>query len=335
MVGYPYFDWIQIEISSYCNASCIYCPHTAYRKYWKDRYLPVEVFNNLIPAFPKTRLIYLQGWGEPFTHPHFFEMLRLAKDAGCMVGTTSNATLLNREMIKRLVNERLDIIGFSLAGVDENNDSIRQGTRLKQVLECIDGIEREKNKCGADTPKIHIAYMLMRSRLVDLEKLPLFLGNTGASETVISSLSLVVSSEMEAETILAKDEKEYSELRNILFEVRDSSYKKGAPVHYHLVSPFPREFSCGENVGKAIVIGSNGNVAPCVMKQIPAKGEKFHYFRGRRRIIDDLAFGSITDDTMNNIFNRKAYKQFVRNFRRAKIPEPCRYCLKQSIDNLV
>jgi MoaA/NifB/PqqE/SkfB family radical SAM enzyme len=124
-----------VEISSYCNASCIYCPHSAYRNNWQNRYLPTATFRNLIPAFAKTNLVYLQGWGEPFTHPGFFEMLRLAKKACCMVGTTTNGNLLNTEIVEKLVSQGLDVIGFSLAGVDEKNDKIRRGTRIKKVLE--------------------------------------------------------------------------------------------------------------------------------------------------------------------------------------------------------
>jgi MoaA/NifB/PqqE/SkfB family radical SAM enzyme len=117
--NYPQLDWIQVEISSYCNASCIYCPHFAYRKNWQNRYRPIEAFRNLIPAFRKTELVYLQGWGEPFTHPQFFEMLQIAKAAGCRVGTTTNGILIGRETIEKMVSQGLDIIGFSLAGVDK------------------------------------------------------------------------------------------------------------------------------------------------------------------------------------------------------------------------
>ena len=252
-----------------------------------------------------------------------------------MVGTTTNATLLSQEIIERLINENLDIIGFSLAGVDENNDSIRKGTRLKQVLECMEIFQNAKNKYGSDTPKLHIAYMLMRSRLVDLEKLPAFLGNTGVAETVINSLSLAVSPEMEAESILATGEEEYSDLRKALFEVQEASSKKGVPVYYQIASPFQKNFNCGENVGNAVVIGSDGRVAPCVMKQIPAKGENYHFFRGQKYKMEDLTFGNIADDALKDIYNREVYKQFVRKFRRGKRPGPCRTCLKQSIDSLL
>ncbi len=323
-----------MEVSSHCDASCIYCPHTAYKEQWQNRYLPMEAFQNLIPAFVKTRLVYLQGWGEPCTHPHFFDMLRMAKKADCMVGTTTNGTLINQKLIEKLVNEGLDIIGFSLAGVDEKNDLIRKGTQLKQILECIDQINRIKNKLETDNPKIHLAYMLLRSGLNDLEKIPAFLGNTGASETVISSLSLVVNPPMEAESILVSDKNEYLELKHRLIEVRDASANQGAKVHFHIVSPNPKQIYCSENISQAIVVGSDGKISPCVMAQIPTKGENFYYFKGQKQILQSCTFGNILNDSLNNIWNKKEYKHFVRTFLRDEAPTFCQNCLKRFIDNL-
>ena len=76
---YPPLDWIQVEISSLCNGKCIYCPHTEYRGNWQSRLLPMELYLRIIPALKKTKLVHLQGWGEPFTHPDFIDFLRLAK----------------------------------------------------------------------------------------------------------------------------------------------------------------------------------------------------------------------------------------------------------------
>ena len=330
---YPNLDWIQVEISSYCNGKCIYCPHTEYKKNWQNRYLPMEVFQNLIPALAKTRLVYLQGWGEPFTHPHFFDMLRIAKKAGCMVGTTTNGMLLNRGNIERLVNEDLDVIGFSLAGVDENNNSVRKGTQIKRVLECIDEIHKAKSKYLVDRPQIHIAYMLMRSGLDDLVKLPKFLANAGIAQTVISSLSLVVNPAMEAESILASGEVEFLELKNRLFDVRKAAVNLGTEVHFHIVSPFMEEFHCGENIGCAIVVGTDGSVSPCVMAQVPVEGENSYYFRGRRQKLRKLSFGNIGDDSLNTIWHRKEYKRFVGTFLRGEPPAFCLNCLKRFISN--
>lgn len=329
----PYLDWIQVEISSYCNASCIYCPHTIYRGNWQNKYLSIEYFRNLIPAFRKASLVYLQGWGEPFTHPRFFEMLEIAKAAGCKVGTTTKGTLLNRETIEKMVSEESDVIGFSIAGLDKKNDSIRKGTRIKKVLKCIEEIHRVKARFGLDIPEIHIDYMLLRSGLDDIDKIPAFLGNVGASQTVVSSLSYIASPEMETEYIHASGEAGYFELKERLKEVRSNAALKGVDVHFHIVSPVRKNFSCIKNIPKAVDVGSDGSISPCVMKQIPVRGENYHYFRGQRQQQQNLSFGNINKNSLNTIWYGQDYQQFIREFRQGQTPTKCKNCLKTCVDN--
>ena len=129
-------DWIQVEVTSRCNAECIYCPRTVYGKTWDNRSLPLELFERLIPAFGKTGLVHLQGWGEPLLHPALPDMVAAAKAAGVRVGTTTNGMLLDTVRARALVNAGLDIMAFSLAGTSAAyNDRIRGGTRLDAVLE--------------------------------------------------------------------------------------------------------------------------------------------------------------------------------------------------------
>jgi MoaA/NifB/PqqE/SkfB family radical SAM enzyme len=331
--SYPSLDWIQVEISSYCNGKCIYCPHTEYQKNWENRYLPMEFFQNLIPAFAKTNLVHLQGWGEPFTHPDFFDMLRAAKKVGCVVGTTTNGSLLSREKIEALVNEDLDLIGFSLAGVDEKNDSIRRGTSIGKTLECIDEIHKAKAKYRTDKPKIHLAYMLMRSGVDDLDKLPDFLANAGVTQAVISSLSLVVNAEMEAESVFSLPKSEFLELKDRLLQVRAVSENLGTEVHFHIVSPFMEKFHCMENAARAIVVGSDGSVFPCVMAQIPVKGENEHYFRKQKHRLRKMNLGNIGEDSLNEIWHRKEYRRFLRTYRSGTSPSFCMNCLKGFSDD--
>jgi MoaA/NifB/PqqE/SkfB family radical SAM enzyme len=332
---YPQLDWIQVEISSYCNAGCIYCPHCAFQTNWQNRFLSLEAFNNLVPAFGKTRLVFLQGWGEPFTHPQFFEMLKIAKAAGCRVGTTTNGNILGRGLIEKLVDQQLDIIGFSLAGVNEKNDTIRKGTRIKKVLACMAEINSAKEKYGSDNPEIHIAYMLLRSSLNDLERLPQFLENTGAAQTVVSSLSYVVNPEMQKESILASNEKEYSELKDRLIEVKREAVKRNADIHFHIVSPLQNHFYCSENIPRAVVVGSDGSLSPCVMKQIPVRGDNYYFVNNQKHLQQNLSFGNIQKESLNTIWHHRQYRQFMRKFCNGKGPVVCQSCLKKQIENFI
>lgn len=320
-----------MEVSSFCNAECIYCPHTEYRNNWQNRLLSVELYRNLIPAFGKTRLVYLQGWGEPFTNPQFMEFLRLAKKAGCMVGTTTNGTLLDSEKISELIDEGLDIIGFSLAGVDEQNDSVRKGTQISKVLKCIDEIHRIKDSKSVDNPRIHIAYMLLRSGFKDIHKLPAFLKNAGVDQTVISSLAFVVNKVMEKETLLASSEQEYRELLNSFSEIKKEAESNDIDIAFNIVSPLMEESSCSENIERALVIGSDGSVSPCVMGLIPVAGENFFYFIGNKIRLEKLVFGNISEETLNKVWNKEEYKNFIRSHRNNDCRRLCEYCQKHFI----
>jgi MoaA/NifB/PqqE/SkfB family radical SAM enzyme len=331
---YPDLDWIQVEVSSYCNADCIYCPRSAFRKNWQKRHLPIEVFNKLIPAFAKTKLIHLQGWGEPFLHPDFFTMLKTAKKAGCLVGTTTNATVLDEDTIDRLVAEGLDVIGFSLAGIDEKNDMIRRGTSIKKTLACIEAFQQAKSRYGTATPKIHVAYMLLHSGLPDLEKVPQFLADCGVDQTVISSLTLTVSPFMDEESRLLQAAEDFIQLKQRLLEVKSAARKRGSDVHFHMVAPQLSDFNCSENVARAIVVSSDGRIAPCVFTCMPVQGENFYYFKGQKKIQQNLSYGSIRTEDLNIIWHRKAYREFIRLHDHGRTPAVCRYCYKGSVEDL-
>lgn len=326
---YPSLDWIQVDISSICESKCIYCPHTEYKNNWQDRLLPIELFEKIVPAFKKTKLLFLQGWGEPFTNPQFVDFLRLAKNAGCMTGTTTNGMLLDTEKIKELVNEGLDIICFSLAGIDQKNDGVRKGTRISHVLKCIEDVHRIKNSCSADKPEIHIAYMLLNSRLDDLDKIPAFSENAGISQTVISSLSLLVNPAMAKESLAVSGKEEFKELADRFNEVKKDAERRDTDIFFNIVTPFMKKSFCSENTGQALVAGSDGRIFPCIMGCLPVKGDNYCYFNGNMQKIENISFGNIADEPLNEIWNKKDYKNFIKSLNRGGATGNfCNNCLK-------
>lgn len=43
---------------------------------WKEvSQMTIETFKTLLPVIADTKMIHLQEWGEPFLHPHLFEMI--------------------------------------------------------------------------------------------------------------------------------------------------------------------------------------------------------------------------------------------------------------------
>ncbi len=321
------FDWIQVEVTSYCNALCVYCPRTVFKESWQDRHLSLETFKRLKPVLSRTDLVHLQGWGEPFLNPEFFEIAAFAKQAGCKVGTTTNATLLNEERIRKVIETGIDILAFSLAGTGESNDIIRKGTSLKKVLKAIETLSREKEKRGKTAPEIHLAYMLFRSGMAELESLPGLLEGLGVSQVVVSTLDFVPTEELRNEAVIPTTREEYEELCSHLDRLVEAGREKGLSVHYHLVSPEKRKDVCTENIQKALCISSDGAVTPCVYTNLRVSGT-YYDLQGKKVGYERMVFGNIRERDVKDIWKGKSYEAFRRSFCKRELASTCQKCPK-------
>ncbi len=321
------WDWIQVEVTSSCNASCTYCPRTAFQSFWADRHMPLARFEKLRPAFPRSRMVHLQGWGEPLLNPGVFDMIRMAKEAGTAVGTTTNGTRLDAEHARRLAESGIDLVAFSLAGTAQGHDAARPGTRLENVLKAIRTLRQARDGRGAERPTIHVAYMLLRSGLDELDGLPSLLKDEGVSQVVISVLDFVPSPALCGESLTPSDAAEHDRLRSRLEEVKSGAAALGLPVHYHLGHPERRGKVCAENVQRAIYVSADGAVSPCVYLGVPAT-EASLFVRGTGRPYRGVRFGGVDDAPLESIWNRDDYAAFRRAFSEGDPPEPCRDCPK-------
>ncbi len=323
----PGFDWMQIEITTRCNASCYYCPRTTYRNSWDNRDLSLDNFKKLLPVMASTKMVHLQGWGEPFLHPHFFEMIALAKKTGCKVGTTTNGMLLNRRRIDQLVKSGIDHVAFSLTGIGEKNDLARHGAQFTRVLQAISGLAAQKRALRVETPTISIAYLLLRSHLPDIDKLIPALAGTGTQQVVISTLDFVSNKNLWKERLTPANQAQYQELKSLFDELEKEAEKKGIGLFYNLILPCAEGRVCAENPRRALFVSSDGSVSPCVFSNIPATGS-FYKIDGGESPYPRLTFGSIADDSLPAIWKSVNYREFRKSFGLRSYPL-CRSCPKR------
>jgi MoaA/NifB/PqqE/SkfB family radical SAM enzyme len=261
-------------------------------------------------------------------------MVAIAKRAGCRVGTTTNGMLLNREKIEKMVESRLDIIAFSLAGTGEENDRIRKGTRLAKVLEAMRALSEEKRKRRVETPAIHIAYMLFRSGIGNLRDLPHLLEGCGVSDVVISFLDFIPCEELQSEVIAPATEAEHEELRSCLEEVKEEGRQHHLHVHHPLESMGERKkectknvHGCTENVQRAVCIASDGSVSPCVYTNMQVPGACYMP-QGEKRQYERMVFGNIQEKSLKTIWQERGYAAFRDSFHKGELSSHCVSCPK-------
>lgn len=309
----PWLDWIQLEVTSRCNAACTYCPRTVYPSHWANRNLSFDIFERLLPVFAKTKMVHLQGWGEPLLYKHFFDIVARVKKAGCKVGTTTNGMLLNYQEVRRLVASGIDHVAFSMTGIGENNDAVRKGTDFRKILQAISDLAVEKKALHVETPMVNVAYLLLRSHLSDIDNIVPMLAGLGIQHVIINTLDFVPGTNLQKEQLIPQDEREYRELKTILDRLVTAGKQAGLTISYRLVSPGKRTGNCTENIERSLFVSADGVVSPCVFTNIPAF-EALHMIRGYEHEYRPVTFGTVAETSMPAIWLSRRYTAFRDSF---------------------
>jgi len=110
---------LYIEITNVCNLDCIMCPtglHVLGRSKGHMKWsLFKMVIDEMAPHVPTTTL---HIWGEPLLHPKLIKMIRYARNKGIDVSISTNATLLNEAIARKLIASGLSEIYLCMDGMD-------------------------------------------------------------------------------------------------------------------------------------------------------------------------------------------------------------------------
>ena len=119
---------INVDPSDSCNFKCGFCP-TGDRELMKKVGRPFitmnfdlfkKIIDDLKDFSAPIKVLRLYKDGEPLLNPNFAEMVKYAKDSGCVlrVDTTTNGSLLNPTLNRKLINSGIDRINISIEGVN-------------------------------------------------------------------------------------------------------------------------------------------------------------------------------------------------------------------------
>ena len=154
-----------IETTGLCNLRCVMCPHgqSQYQMYEQGRsHMSLPLFRKVIDE--ARDFIYdadLFGGGEPLLNPNIFEMIAYAKEAGIHTRIHTNATLLNEERARALLEAGLDFLSFSFEGYSkEYYESTRVNAHYEVVLENIQRFLSLKYSSGKTNPYVVLQVIL-------------------------------------------------------------------------------------------------------------------------------------------------------------------------------
>jgi MoaA/NifB/PqqE/SkfB family radical SAM enzyme len=301
--------------------------------------MSMETFELVEPFFSSADLIFLQGWGEPLLHPHFWEMASRARRAGARVGFATNGVLLHEVNRRALLETGVEVMGVSLAGArPATQDRFREGSPLEAIDVNLVRLRWEKEASGAAFPEIHLAYLLLAGNLEEVELAVDLAERWGVSDIVVSHLSPVLDPSLEEESLLA-DPRHWPHAQEIIEEARVRAEAKGIRLHARAPAQDEPAPICEENVLASCFVSALGDVSPCVMTNVPIPSgtETAHHFRGREYPLERFTFGNLRERSLPEIWRSEPARAFRAVFRDrlrkgsggvGSLPGPCRRCYK-------
>lgn len=108
---------VQLEVTNACNHKCIFCPNSSSTRTKKmiDINLAKRVIRECAEFLGNDKKICFHMNGEPLLYKHLPELVEYSKELGydyCFI--TTNGSLANEDVLKKLFNAGLDSIKFSI-----------------------------------------------------------------------------------------------------------------------------------------------------------------------------------------------------------------------------
>lgn len=156
---------LMVEPTALCNLRCPQCLVGLGRITRDRKSLDIELFKKVLDQIGD-RLWYLLlfNQGEPFLHPQFLELIRLAKQHDIYVSTSTNGHFLTDEvMVIKLVQSGLDVIIVSVDGSDpESYSAYRHSGDFQQVIEGIAQLIHVRTQLHRKTPRVLLQCLLTK-----------------------------------------------------------------------------------------------------------------------------------------------------------------------------
>jgi len=309
--------------------------------------MPLDSFCKLIPYLKYVDLVYLQGWGEPLLSQDLFEMIRICKKNGKRVGFTTNGVLLTEDIMRKLVDLKLDILGISLAGTSAaTHNKIRRGTDFEKIICNLELLRKIKAKYNSSLPELHLAYLMLKSNFHELKDVVSLAKRFNGRQIVASNLTLIAKKEFCTEALFNHTEGS-GYYCAILEEIEKHAAREDIIFAYN--KPILNDLlqHCNENVCHSCCISVEGEVNPCVFtnttlcKSDGSDDDKTlgKIFKNQNFPLQEMSFGNMCSESLTQIWNKKEYYRFRDLFEPetkirtdpvlSKMPNCCMTCYKR------
>ena len=241
-------------------------------------------------------------------------MINYATKKGSFVSMDSNATIMNKQIIKKLLETDLDSLSISIDGANQKiYGKIRKGGNLNIVLSNLKELIKQRNEKNSSL-KIFVAIVVQRDNIKNLIETIKLLDSFGVDE--INPVPIVEYDIKEYEKFTLKNS--INELQKVCENILKLKLK--SKLNYDFIMKYLKDAKKGNIEYQkepcyvpwySTYITWEGDVLPCC------------YFYDKQ-----LCFGNVFKEDFKKIWNNKKYKNFRKSMstiRKFRVCQTCRW----------
>ena len=329
---------VYVELTTECNLDCAMCIRHAWDRPGEP--MSAETFGNLLRQVSDLGrdglVLNFSGFGEPMTHPRFFDLLADAKDAGLCVEVVTNGTRLGPEAVERFLDLELDRLVVSVDGIRASSSRLLHPVSFPAVAAGLRRLHVRRLARNATRPETGIEFVATRRNVHELPELRRLAGALGFRSLLVTNL-IPYTPELADEILYARCgtasrgradspsspcvDLPFLDAHSPASEAVESLRGTGIRLRVNgidLAGSGPR---CRFVTEGRLAVRYDGSVSPC----LSLMHSHTYYFRGKARRVRAYHVGNVNDRPLAEIWAGREYRAFRDRVRRFEF-SPCIDC---------
>jgi MoaA/NifB/PqqE/SkfB family radical SAM enzyme len=312
---------LYLETTNRCNLLCTTCPRT-YEELEPPADMSWELFTSIVEQLPGLKRAVLHGVGEPMLVRNLAAMVRHLKDRGVYVLFNTNGTVLTEKSGRAMINAGLDELRVSLAIRGKNYfDRILRNVRNFRALQ-----ERE----GHDKPRVSAWLTGLKETLAELPAFVRVAADIGVKEVYLqrlvffeeNAIGMARPDQALYEHMSGEEARHLDEAAALAKSLGLTFSASGAAAEPGLSLKRagddsrgdPSPWSLCRRPWTVMYVTANGRALPCCIAPFSQRG------------YENYTLGDATQQTIRDIWNGAAYRDFRAELLSDKPPAACASC---------
>ena len=314
---------LYLEVTNRCNLLCETCPRT-FEALEPPADMSMELFRRIVDQVPDVARVVLHGVGEPMLVKHLPDMIRYLKARGTHVLFNTNGTLLAPRKHREIIDTGLDELRVSLDAAEAATFlKVRGRDMFDRIVRNVSAFTNLQAATGAAKPLVSLWLTGLEETVDQLPEFVRLAARIGVKEVHLQRLvfdeagfgmaradsSLFESTRAEEEAVIGAAQAIGREL-GVTLDASGAtepglSLKKQAD---------DKPWATCRRPWSLMYFTAHGRALPCCIAPFSARG------------YENYTLGDATQQTLREIWNSPAYRDFRTALVSEDPPKPCQGC---------